>query len=670
MAAAGADPTAADRSGSVPLLAVLGLVAIGSCVLLAVSALGSRRAALAEQEAATAAEREAGRIAIAVQAVEAVVEHLDPSLCDPRVASDSPGPDFGGTPSSQAAPEGARLICLPAGGTTHPAAAGIDFGDPAIRAALAQSRDRGTGALSAAPAGGAPPVLAAPIYRAGGELLLEPSDRTTSVRREELAGHAVAVLDIGALLDDTSGWEVVDAGVVLARSGDVVMDDDRTVSADLAALDRRWSVITQVPDAGLWRPISAGVALLGLAGAVLLGLADRQRRRVAQDQARAMRRAEERAAAIRTLTGIVQHSQDLDEILPALAVQLSDELGLTGVSLAVATATGAERAIFSHGERPDPAPRPRRNRVGQVPSGATVAIDLHRADRSIAVMRVVTGVELDARGLELLHIAGEMITSTIVTGRSIEQQQEAVNRLESLDELKTTFLGVASHELRTPATAISGLATLLATRWDALTEDDRRAFASRIATNADALNALVQDLLDFARLERGDLQLALAPVVLSETVAGVLDRLDGVWGSHDVTRAIDPDIEVLGDANAIERIVTNLVSNAVKFSPSDADVAVTVEERGGRARLVVDDSGPGVPLDEREKIFVRFFRGAGDSVVRTRGVGIGLSVVQDFVAQMGGSVRVEDSPLGGARFVVELDVLDRSRVEERDAATT
>jgi signal transduction histidine kinase len=654
----------------VPLLAVLGLLAIGSCVLLAVSALGSRRAALAEQEAATTAQREAGRIAVAVQAVEAVVEHLDPSLCDPRVTPDGPGPDFGGTPSSQAAPEGARLICLPAGGTTHPAAAGIDFADPAIRAALAQSRDRGTGVLSAAPAGGAPPVLAAPIYRARGQLSLEPSDRTTSIRREELAGHAVAVLDVVALLDQTSAWEVVDAGVVLARSGDVIMDDDRTVSADLAALDRRWSVTTRVTGAGLWRPVSAGVALLGLAGAVLLGLADRQRRRLAEDQARAMRRAEERAAAIRALTGIVQHSQDLDEILPALAVQLSDELGLTGVSLAVATATGAERAIFSHGERPDPASRPRRNRVGQVPSGATVAIDLHRADRSIAVMRVVTGRALDALGLELLHIAGEMITSTIVAGRSIEQQQEAVNRLESLDELKTTFLGVASHELRTPATAIAGLATLLATRWDALTEGDRRAFASRIATNADALNALVQDLLDFARLERGDLQLVLAPVVLSDTVAGVLDRLDGVWGSHDVTRAIDPDIEVLGDVSAIERIVTNLVSNAVKFSPSDADVAVSVEERRGRARLVVDDSGPGVPLEEREKIFVRFFRGAGDSVVRTRGVGIGLSVVQDFVAQMGGSVRVEGSPLGGARFVVELDVLDRSRVEERDAATT
>ncbi|HAS12447.1 MAG TPA: hypothetical protein DCS55_18360, partial [Acidimicrobiaceae bacterium] len=272
-----------------------------------------------------------------------------------------------------------------------------------------------------------------------------------------------------------------------------------------------------------------------------------------------------------------------------MAVQLSDELGLEGLSLAVGTARGPERAIFTHGSRPDPTSRPANRRPERVPPGATVALDLHRAERSIAVLRAVAGGELDASAIELLEVAGEMITSTIVAGRSIEQQQEAVNRLESLDELKTTFLGVASHELRTPATAIAGLATLLATRWEVLSEDDRRAFASRIATNADSLNALVQDLLDFARLERGDLQLALAPVVLSDAVDAVLDRLDGVWGSHHVARAIEPGIEVLGDVSALERIVTNLVSNAVKFSPPDADVSVSVHERGGRAFLSVDD---------------------------------------------------------------------------------
>jgi signal transduction histidine kinase len=638
-------------------------------VLVAVTTLGTRRADLAEQEATSAAERQAGRIAIALQSVEAIVEHLDPAACDPRQRTGTAGPDFGGSPVGLAVPAGASLVCLPAGETEHPMSE-LDFGDPAIQVALLQSRDRGTGALSAPPADGGPPVLAAPIYRVDGELSLEPSDRSTTVRRDELAGHAVAVLDVPALLGDEPGWEVTDAGVVLARSGPDGAGNGERASADLSALERRWTVEVRVAEGGLWRPASTAVALLGLCGAALLGFADRQRRREARAQAAAMRRAEERAAAVRTLTGIVQHSQDLDEILPALAVQLSDELDLAGLSLAVATATGEERAIFSHGERPDPRAQPGRARGAVVPAGATVAIDLHRAERSIAVLRVVTGAPLDAHGLELLEIAGEMVTSTIVAGRSIEQQQEAVNRLESLDELKTTFLGVASHELRTPATAISGLATLLATRWDALSEEDRRSFASRIATNADALNALVQDLLDFARLERGDMELALVPVDLSAVVERVLGRLDGAWGSHDVSRSIEPDLEVLADANAIERIVTNLVSNAVKFSPPGAEVVVTVAGQDGRVRLLVDDAGPGVPEEERTKVFVRFFRGAGDAVVRTRGVGIGLSVVQDFISQMGGTVHVEDSPRGGARFVVELDALDRTRHEERDAATT
>lgn len=666
MAAGGARPTAAGGS-NVPLLAALGLVLIAACVVVAVAALAERRNELLEAEARTAAERQAGRIAVALGNIEASVEHLDPSRCDPQDERGGAGPDFAATTPIGPAPVGASLLCLPVGASRHDAVE-MDLGDPTVQTALAQSRDRGTAVLSA-PGPGTAPIVAGPIYRVDGELSLVPSERRVQVRRSELAGHVVAVVDAAELLGGGPGWQLTDADVDLVPTQDAD-DGAERASADVDALERRWTVSTAVATAGLWRPAALAVAGSGFGGALLLGLADRQRRRERRADAASMQRAERRTAAIRTLTGIVQQSQDLDEILPAMAVQLSDELALEGLSLAVSTSRGPERAIFTHGTRPDPASRPASRRPERVPPGATVALDLHRAERSIAVLRAVAGRELGAGAIELLEVAGEMITSTIVAGRSIEQQQEAVNRLESLDELKTTFLGVASHELRTPATAISGLATLLATRWEVLSEDDRRAFASRIATNADSLNALVQDLLDFARLERGDLQLALAPVVLSDAVDAVLDRLDGVWGSHHVARAIEPGIEVLGDVSALERIVTNLVSNAVKFSPPDADVSVSVHERGGRAFLSVDDSGPGVPVDEREKIFVRFFRGAGDAVVRTRGVGIGLSVVQDFVAQMGGSVRVEDSPLGGARFVVELDVLDRSRVEERDAATT
>ncbi len=404
----------------------------------------------------------------------------------------------------------------------------------------------------------------------------------------------------------------------------------------------------------------------------LLAAGDLSRRRTLRGRAAAARSAEDRASAIRMLAGAVEQSQGLEEILPALAVQLSDELGLIGLSLRVSNPSGGDRELFVHGVSPDPTVRSAAGRDTHLASGETMAIELHRAERSVAVLRVVAGVPLDHRGIDLLHVAGEMITSTVISARSLEQQQEALTRLEELDELKTTFLGVASHELRTPATAISGLASVLAKRWDELKENDRRVFAQRIATNADSLNALVQDLLDFARLERGDVQLALEPVDLSVAVASVLDRLATVWDSHVINRRLEPQVWVHGDENALGRVVTNLVSNAVKFSPAGETITVTVARLGDRAALVIDDAGPGVPEHERKNIFVRFFRGSGDSVVRTRGVGIGLSVVSDFVDQMDGTVRVEAAPTGGARFVVELDAIDRLEAteEERDVAST
>lgn len=661
MAAGGQESTeapagAVDAGASV--LAVLGLLALALCVVLAVLSLSSRRSEVDRAEATTAAERRAGTVAVLLRDVEAAVEQADPAC--------------GGIDDAT----GTLMVrCVPPDATTlddpPPGVPADLLADPAVRTAEVQARDRGVAVLSAPTSGAAPTaVVVAAWYAtgpAGDERSRQPDERSIGARRDTLAHYVVAVLDPAALLGTLDGWQLADAGTTLA--GDARLDGS-SVDAELAAFDRRWTVSTTVRDTGPWRPGLLAVALLGLLAAALLGLADRRRRRMAVEQAVLARRSARRADAIRTLAGVVQRSRDLDETLPGLAVQLADELDLAGFSLAVATGGAGEREVFVHGTPPDRGVRPVPGRSGPLPAGQTLALDLRRAERSIAVLRVRADRALSPEETDVVDVAAELITSTIVAVRSIEQQQEAVDRLEALDELKTAFLGLASHELRTPATAIAGLASLLAERWDELGEQDRRVFAQRIATNADALNVLVQDLLDFARLERGDIALALAPVDLSAAVEVVLERLDTVWGSHGVERRLDPDVWVWGDVNAIERIVTNLVSNAVKFSPEGESVTVTVAHAAGRARLVVDDAGPGVPPDEREKIFVRFFRGSGDAVVRTRGVGIGLSVVQDFVTQMGGDVRVEESPEGGARFVVELPVHDRRREEERDAAST
>jgi signal transduction histidine kinase len=652
-----------------PLLAALGLAAVVLTVTAAVVLLGARSDELVTKDAELAAERRAAALVAALDRVHRAVVHLPAERCAGASGTEVATqvvPDIATLP-------GTELVCLSANGSDRPAelvglATALEA-DEAVRIALAESRDRGVGVLAAGAGPDGRVVLAAPVYRVAQRLQREPSGRALAEVRAGLAGHVVALVEVGELLDEGEASDVVvrDGEVDLARRGRV---EGRSVDAQAQVLDRQWTVVTSSTGPGWWLP--AHYLVIGL-GAVAIGalvLADRQRQRSLARQTAGAARAEHRSELIRSMVGVVQHRSELGEILPALVVRLADELELAGASVAVDAGPDGERELFVHGDAPDRMVQPTSGRIEQVAARETLAVDLHRADRSIAVLRVLPASPLDRFDVDLVHLVAEMVTSSIVAARSLEQQREVVARLQSLDELKTTFLGVASHELRTPATAISGLATLLADRWEDLGDEERRNFASRIATNADALNGLVQDLLDFARMERGDLELALVPVDLGATVAGVLARLEGVWSSHRVEHRVQPGVVVLGDAAAVERVVTNLVSNAVKFSPAGSTVTVSVLVDGDRALLLVDDDGPGVPAEERSKVFVRFFRGAGDAVVRTRGVGIGLSVVQDFVGQMGGSVRIDDAPGGGARFAVELPVHDRSEVEVPDAAAT
>jgi signal transduction histidine kinase len=228
--------------------------------------------------------------------------------------------------------------------------------------------------------------------------------------------------------------------------------------------------------------------------------------------------------------------------------------------------------------------------------------------------------------------------------------------MPELDALKTVFLGTASHELRTPATAISGFASLLTTSWERFDEDQRRDFVERIAANARSLSAVVQDLLDFSLLDRGTVSVTIEPVDLGDVVRSVVGRLAPMFTDHEITVTVEPAPEVAADANGLERIVTNLLTNAVKFSPTGTTVSVAVgpADGGYGAEVSVSDEGPGIPPEEREQVFTRFYRGTGEAVIQTRGVGIGLSVVAELVARLRGEVQIDDAPGGGARFTVRL----------------
>ena len=190
----------------------------------------------------------------------------------------------------------------------------------------------------------------------------------------------------------------------------------------------------------------------------------------------------------------------------------------------------------------------------------------------------------------------------------------------------------------------------------------RRDFAGRIAANARSLSAVVQDLLDFSLLDRGAEPLVLAPIELGRLVEGVVDRLAPVFTDHQIVlhhRAVAADRRSVqrpragGHEPAHERreVLARRVDGHRGRGPP----------RDGGAVVVVSDEGPGVPLDERQQVFTRFYRGSGDAVLQTRGVGIGLSVVAELVARMDGEITLDDAPGGGARFTVWLPASDALR---------
>ena len=235
---------------------------------------------------------------------------------------------------------------------------------------------------------------------------------------------------------------------------------------------------------------------------------------------------------------------------------------------------------------------------------------------------------------------------------AFRREREAAHRLRALDEMKNTFLEAVSHDLRTPLTSILGSAlTLEQTQLD-LPRVDALDLVRRIASNARKLERLLGDLLDLDRLQRG----IVSPQRRLVNLAELVER--GVGETENPRdRAVHVDVEPIDvsvDAAKVERIIENLVSNAIRHTPPEASVWVTANGKDGGVLLVVEDDGPGIPDDLKAEVFEPFRQAPGSAVEHSPGVGVGLSLVKRFAELHGGRAWVEDRLGGGASFRVFL----------------
>ncbi|HSJ50660.1 MAG TPA: ATP-binding protein [Actinomycetota bacterium] len=232
--------------------------------------------------------------------------------------------------------------------------------------------------------------------------------------------------------------------------------------------------------------------------------------------------------------------------------------------------------------------------------------------------------------------------------RELGLERAEVERLKRLDLKRSEFVAIAAHEFRTPLAAVLGVLSTLKTHGNVLEESVRHELIDGARNQAERLSRLVEDLLTASRIEDGVLRLHLERVK-PKTLLAHAAQASGTSERVDVDlRRVDP---LFCDADALVRVLTNLLDNAAKYSPPEGRIRVSVSQTAETVRFAVADAGPGIPPDAREAAFERFRR-LGDGA--KPGAGLGLYISRGLVEAHGGTMAIGSAPEGGAEFTFEI----------------
>jgi signal transduction histidine kinase len=240
---------------------------------------------------------------------------------------------------------------------------------------------------------------------------------------------------------------------------------------------------------------------------------------------------------------------------------------------------------------------------------------------------------------------------------------QAISQLQELDRMKDAFLSMVTHELRTPLTVISGITEMLETGIYGELTPEQAEHIHQISTQATRLRQLVNDLLDLSKMESGMMRLRREVLDPHSIVEAVIEQLTTVAAQLEVTLSneVRHDLpDVYCDGQRIEQVLTNLITNAIKFTSLGGQVIISAEAGSdNRVSFCVADTGQGIPPEALTRIFDKFFQVQSSTETRTTGTGLGLAIVRHIVELHGGEVGIESTPGKGSRFYFSLPIEEK-----------
>ncbi len=357
-------------------------------------------------------------------------------------------------------------------------------------------------------------------------------------------------------------------------------------------------------------------------------------------------RAQAEAATLSTLAGSVLRGE---RPLPALLEQVREAFAQDSVTLLERVPETAAGPGLRHERQAWQVAAC----VGGPPCAvpADGAVDVPIDDTLSLVLRGPVLAAGDRRVLEAF--AAE--AAVALRQERLTEQAAALRDLAEVDRLRTALLAAVSHDFRTPLAVAKAAVTSLLSPDVTFDEGDQNELLSTAEESLDRLTRLVENLLDMSRLQAGGMAIHRQPLSVVELIPRALDDL-GEAGRDVIVAEADDMSDVSVDAALLERVLANLIANAIRYSPAGRPPKITVSEHGDRVEVRVVDHGPGIPAEHHDQVFLPFQR-LGDTD-NTTGLGLGLALSRGLTEAMGGTLTPESTPGGGLTMTVALPIAD------------